>query len=370
MSQKFDSFVDLFANLKISAKKDKDEDNVKLKNNFENEDCDMILDFSEFDEYINNDETHNNHEVYSNNDQSLDKLSDNDQNFDCINNDKLSDKYNSLIEAVFEIIDKDPSFTAEISDNIIILDNILYGLNSRFKDDEVPYKPILRLPEFINRKIPKNNDPRWWGEKCSKFEDLITHLSNSSKEDIKYTELNKNLIEKTIIDLASKFVQKVFMNVKINIDINLLKMYRIAKYLELKFYKKAESFYFEEIQFSNFYFKELNGKVLDELCNVDERYHSYYGEKFEEQVDLALYKVLRGAQSMFILFGPYGFYALENNYEHIDLNFTEICEFNNEALKYFALNNLIELKLHNKNIHLLNPDDYVNFIFKGASLIY
>ncbi|CAB4490966.1 unnamed protein product [Rhizophagus irregularis] len=39
----------------------------------------------------------------------------------------LPDKYNDLVEAVFEIINKDPTFTAEIVDNVIILDNILFG---------------------------------------------------------------------------------------------------------------------------------------------------------------------------------------------------------------------------------------------------
>lgn len=369
MQQNIESIVDFFSNLKISDN-DKDNKNDKEKFEYENEDCEMIIDFGdqEFCDYIDNDKIHDNYQKFSYNDQDTYKLED-DQEFECIYNDNLPDKYNILIDAVFEIIDKDPTFTAEISDNIIILDNILYGLNPRFKEEEVPYKPILRLPEFINRKIPQSNDPRWWGEKCSKFEDLMGHLMSSSIEDINYTEMNNNLIEKEIINLASKLVQKVFMNVKINIDINLLNMYHIAKYLELYFHKNSESFYFEEIKYTSIYFKEFNCKVLNELCRIDERYHSYYGEKFEKQIDLALFKVLRGAQSMLILFGPYGYSALENNYEHNDLNFTELTEFNNEALKYFALNNLIELKLHNKKIHLLNSDDYVNFIFRGASLI-
>ncbi|RGB43724.1 hypothetical protein C1646_749525 [Rhizophagus diaphanus] len=139
----------------------------------------------------------------------------------------LPEKYNDLIEAVFEIINKDSTFTAEIVNNVIILNNILFGLNPQLDDDTV----------FI------------------------------------------------------KYINQVLL------------------------------------------------------------------------------KVLCGAQNMLILFGSYGYEALSNNYDILDLNLHEIFEFRKEALEYFALNNLIELKLHDKKINLINPNDYVNLIFKGASLV-
>lgn len=286
---------------------------------------------------------------------------------------KIPDKYKNLVNAIFEIINEDPTFTAEISDNIIIFDNILYALNPRYKDGEIPYVSLLKLPEFNKIKIPQRNDPKWWEEKCSKFEDLITHLRNYSKEYGNYEnyEINAKLIEKEVIDFACKIVQKEFeFKDDIKININLLNMYHIAKYLELYFYSKSNSFYFDEIQFDNDYFEEFNEKVLKVLLSKENKYYLYLGDYFyKKQINIALFKLLRGAQNMLILFGPYGYHALEKILDILNLNLNEVFEFKNEALKYFALYNLIELKLNNKNINLINSIDYVNFIFKGASLI-
>lgn len=44
--------------------------------------------------------------------------------------------------------------------------------------------------------------------------------------------------------------------------------------------------------------------------------------------------------------------SLCDNADYIDLNFKEIMGIKKEALKYFALNNVIELKLYNKKIHV------------------
>jgi len=54
-------------------------------------------------------------------------------------------------------------------------------------------------------------------------------------------------------------------------------------------------------------------------------------------------KVIRGAQNILILFGVYGYEALLNNSDILDLQ--EIFEFKRDALRYFALNNLIVYKL-------------------------
>jgi hypothetical protein len=281
-------------------------------------------------------------------------------------------KYNDLIEAVFGIINKDPTFTAEIVDNVIILDNILFGLNPQLDDEAVSIKAILRLSEFHKRKIPQRNDPSWWEEKCSKFEDLMIHLRNcSTSNDFKINEKNEEiLIKNEIVDFASKIVQKDYeFKGAVNINTNLLDMYKIAKYLECYFYKKVGSFYSEEMQFTNEYFEEFREYVLENLCNIDSKPYSCYLDLYLKYINQALLKVLRGAQNMLILFGPYGYDALSSNYDILDLNLHEIFEFRKEALEYFALNNLIELKLHDKKINLNNPNDYVNLIFRGASLV-
>jgi hypothetical protein len=284
----------------------------------------------------------------------------------------LPEKYNDLINAVFVIINKDPTFTAEIVDNIIILDNILYGLNPQFKDGLLPFKAILRLSEFNKRKIPQRNDPTWWEtSKCSKFEDLMSHLRNYSCENNKKYDANEViLIKNDIIDLACKIVQKEFeYKDDVTINTSLLNMFNIANYLERYFYKKIGSFYSEEIKFTNEYFIEFSDYVLKKLVSFDSRNYKFHNEYYVKNIKVALLKVLRGAQNMSILFGPYGYDAFSNNYDIMDLTLQEIFEFKREALSYFALNNLIELKLHNKKINLIDPDDYVNFIFRGASLI-
>jgi hypothetical protein len=123
------------------------------------------------------------------------------------------------------------------------------------------------------------------------------------------------------------------------------------------------------MQYTNEYFTEFREYVLENLYSIDSKPYSFYHELYVKYINQALLKVLRGAQNMLILFGPYGYNALSSNYDILDLNLHEIFEFRKEALEYFALNNLIELKLHDKKINLINPNDYVNLIFRGASLV-
>jgi len=63
-------------------------------------------------------------------------------------------------------------------------------------------------------------------------------------------------------------------------------------------------------------------------------------------------------------------HAIQKNEKILkNLDFQVIFDFKREALRLFALNNLIILKLNNKSVNLFNLNDYVNFIFKGASYI-
>src|SRR2546429_1233101 len=163
-------------------------DNLKIESDDENED-----NFVSFNEILDN-----NTDTYA-------------QENNLFEYDLLPDKYNNLMKAIFAIIGNDPTFTAEIVDDIVIIDNILYGLNPLCKDDLLPIKPIIRLSEFNNQKIPQRGDPVWWDSKCSKFEDLMSHLRNSSCENNKKFDKNDEiLIMQKIIDLAYKLVQKEY----------------------------------------------------------------------------------------------------------------------------------------------------------------
>ncbi|CAG8750628.1 6621_t:CDS:2, partial [Rhizophagus irregularis] len=161
----------------------------------------------------------------------------------------LPDKYNDLVEAVFEIINKVPTFTAEIVDNVIILDNILFGLNPQLDDDNVSIKAILRLSEFHKRKIPQRSDPSWWEEKCSKFEDLMIHLCSTSNDFKNYDKNDESLIRNEIVDFASKIVQKEYE----------------FKEISYEDYDKLRSKLFEFAKYNN-YHVERKDEEIEHLC--------------------------------------------------------------------------------------------------------
>lgn len=283
---------------------------------------------------------------------------------------KLQNKYNNLIASLLDIINKDPTFAAEIVDNVIIINNILYFLNPQCNNKQKPYGPILRLSEFNKRKLPRRSDPKWWGEKCSNFEDLIKHLCNSTTDKIQIVDKSEiKEIEMNIIDLAYNLVQRDFEFKDITIKMDLLEIYNIAIYLEIHFNKSFGSLYSEEVQYTNRYFLEFRDNVLKKLAKPINKNYSYYQDSYEDQINLALYKILCGARNILILFGPFGYDALKDNLEFIELTWDDVCEFKKEALRYIALNNLVELKCNEKHNNLRNPNDYANFIFKGASLI-
>src|SRR5688572_21785963 len=186
-------------------------------------------------------------------DEILDNYTDTQDNNYLLENDFCPDKYNNLMKNIFSIIGNDPTFTAEIVDNIVIIDNILYGLNPLYKDDLLPIKAILRLSEFHNQKIPQRGDPIWWDSKCSKFEDMMSHLRNSSCENNKKFDNNDViLINQKIVELACKLVQIEFeCRSGIEIKTSLFDLFNIANYLESYFYnKKIGSFYSKEINYS------------------------------------------------------------------------------------------------------------------------
>jgi len=291
------------------------------------------------------------------------------------NKNKLQPKYNNLIESIISIIMQDHTFNAEIFNNIIICNNVLFGLNQQYKKGDnngVLYKAILRLPEFYKDKLPKKNDPCWWDLKCAKFEELIIHLRNSSHENHTYDDD----IKSKIINIASKIVQMDYEFKKTDFNADLLDLFEIARFFETYFNNKIDSFLIEEIQVN---FDDYKKEIFLNLYNTNSNFRQYYNldaNNFEQhydaylkQINIALLKLIRGAQKMLILFGPYGFNALLENYDYINLNINEIFEFNNSALRYFALINLIELKLYNKNVNIINLRDYSNFIIRGSSII-
>lgn len=338
-------------------------DNIKF--NSENEestdenDIDMILEYDQ--KSPNNTETSANlHFNYENSVECLFKNSDL----------SLHKKFNELISAIFKIIIKDSTFTSEIVDNVIIINNVLYFLNPQCKNGEISFGSILRLTEFHKQKIPRRGDPKWWGGKCSNFEDLIQHLSNSSTDSIKsFNNQEVLLIENNIIDLACNLVRRDFEFKPITIDTDIQVIYDIANYLENYFINNIGSFHTDEIQYTSKYFLEFKTDILYKLASHDNKNFTYFRDLYTDQINLALFKVLRGAQNMLILFGPFGYDALKDNYEFIDLKWDDIYEFKKEGLRYIALNNLIELKINKKKNHIRHQNDYASFIFKGASLI-
>lgn len=278
----------------------------------------------------------------------------------------------NLLASVIKINAEDPTFSAEIVDNVVILNNILYGIIYPPKKELIQltqFKCILRLPAFHKQKIPQRDD-RWWDKNCSKFEDLMIHLKNSADNNETESEYYEPEILDEIIDLATQIVQDEYENMNVKISTNLLKMFKIAKYLELYFQiNRIRSFYSEEQQNNTIYFNEFKTRILENLQNINPKNFFFHRKQYDGWIDRALLKVIHRSQNMLVLFGPYGYRALSKNCIMIDLDIKSIFEFKSDALSYFALNNLIELKLHNKKIHLRNLNDYVNIIFKGASWI-
>ena len=287
--------------------------------------------------------------------------------FDQIN---FPSSHRYLLTCVNNIIKKDPRYIAEIVDNVVIIKNILYGI--KLHSNELDTRSILRLPDSCNRSIPRRNDLNLWEDKFEDFDILRNHLREYSYDESN-AFINNNLfdkIEKSVIELACTILQKECednRNVKFKTD--LLEMYKIASYLERYYYaNNIGSFFTEKQQIKNEYFIKFNRPVLEKFSNS--LHYLCYKDLWEENVNDALLKVLRGAQNTLLLFGPYGYDALLKNEEYLNkLNLKTVFEYKRETLRFFALNILIDLKLDNKKIHLYNPSDYVNFIFDGAHLI-
>jgi hypothetical protein len=172
-------------------------------------------------------------------------------------------------------------------------------------------------------------------------------------------------IEEEIVKLAIEILQKEYgLKIIIN-NTDLLTMYKIACFLESYFfYNKIGSIYLINFSYDNKYFKEFSNLIMQYLVHYNQRIN----------IDVILHillKIVYGAKSMLILFRPYGYGALSVNQKIIGFNLQAIFEFKSESLRYFALANLIELKLNDKKIHsdIKDINGYVNSIFIGASII-
>lgn len=297
---------------------------------------------------------------------------------------KLHKLHEQLLNNVYMIINDDPRFTAEIVDNVVILKNKLYSM--KLNSNKPVNKVILQLPESCKEKIPSRNDFNLWKENFEVFDSIRDHLMRDShKKSNKFIEdlYSKNIrnendnnvadIKKQIITLAIDMIYKMCEPNKVNFNMKLPKMYEIASYLE-RFYNEYNigSFYSEKQHFTNKYFIEFSKPILTKLKLTKYNYFLYKNDLnlWKDNINDALLKVIRGAQNILILFGPFGYDALLKNEIFIkQLDLQAIFEFKREELRFFALNNLIDLKLNNKKIHLFNSNDYVNIIFEGATLI-
>lgn len=67
---------------------------------------------------------------------------------------KYTDEYQfvNLLRVIIKIIENNPAFNAEIVDNVVILNNILYGINTQFSEGNLPFKALIRLPAFNKQK--------------------------------------------------------------------------------------------------------------------------------------------------------------------------------------------------------------------------
>ena len=273
---------------------------------------------------------------------------------------KKNCQYNNFFKSIIEIIDNEFNFTCEIAENIIVINNILYAINMQSTQR---LKALLIIPIFYSKKIPRRSN-HWWDRNCSEFKDSMNHLRNSSYDDSdNYTcRYYMGDIRKEIINLTIEIIQKDYKYKKIEHSTSLLVMYQIAQYLESKYFKS--DLFVEEFHYKNEYFNVLNEQIL-EIITLDPNINCID----KSIINLALLKVLIGAKNTLILFGPYGYNALYENSNIINLDLQSIFEFKKEALEYFALQNIIELKLNNKKVKLNNPNEYLNIVFRGALLL-
>lgn len=283
---------------------------------------------------------------------------------------KNKNYYNQIIQHIIKLLKNNELLKLNILDNIILVDDILFGINTNSNDEDAfLYKPILQLPSFNNLQIPQKNDPLWWNDSCTEFANSMVHLRNSS-----YTKLTINieaiikqtdLIEIEIIKLIINIIKNEFNG----LELNLIQMYVISLYLEHFFnYHKLESIYSAKFLGDNIYFNKFRMLTLDYLKYNDKKYRINI-DFYKKNLNKSLLTILNGARNILILFGPYGYDSLYENLEFIELDIRAILGFNQEALKYFALNNLIEMKLHKKHLHITNSNDYVKVICEGAKLI-
>ena len=297
----------------------------------------------------------------------------------------LPTKYSFILDTLSKIVINEPILTIEIIDNVFIIDNKLFGLrkkplclmnlsidNEKNNDnkDEALYIPILQLPEFYDERIPQKFDTNWWDSNCDEFDECMHHLMNDSVEFNYNLVFNVNdYIIENIIELTLKLVQKMYVNKRVEYDI--LKMYEIACYLERYFYnEKIGLFFTNNHDITSKYFTEFNKLALKNVRITSTIYYSLNRDLYIKNINRSLLNILNCSKNILILFGPYGFDAIQKNEIFFkNLDFQAIFDFKREALRYFALNNLIIQKLNNKSIQLFNPNDYVNFIFKGASYI-
>lgn len=279
--------------------------------------------------------------------------------------------YNQIVEYITKLLKINESLKMNIIDNnIVIVDNILFGINTHFNhEDAFSYRPILHLPAFNNSQIPQKYDPLWWNDGCAEFANSMAHLRNSS-----YNKLSINtdsvIKQSNLIDIEIiKLVINIMRNEFDGIDLNLIQMYVIALYLEHFFYSNnLESFYNAKLLDDNIYFKKYKMLTLDYLRNHDKKFHINL-HFYKKNINKALLTILTGSKNILILFGPYGYDSLYENLEFIELDLKAIIGFNQTALKYFALNNLVEMKLFKKYLHISNLNDYVKLICEGAKLI-
>jgi len=281
------------------------------------------------------------------------------------------ESHDSIIKALLSTKSK-VTYSINIFDNIIIIENILFGINMHYIEDDSEnislYEPILRLPEFNEQKIPQKGDPRWWDVCCSEFENSIVHLRDSSYDNSSFNinNINQVDIEYNIIQLNILILNNDNDNILLNF--NLVQMYYMSIYLEYFFIENnIGSIYDEEFLYTSKYFTKF-AKLTIEFLKNSEQYFSYNNNYCEKYINHSLLSVLHGARNTLILFAPYGYDALKDNVDYVDLNIREIIGFKREALRYFALNNLIELKLHNKKIHIKSLNEYINVVIKGAVL--
>ncbi|GET51380.1 uncharacterized protein OCT59_025776 [Rhizophagus irregularis] len=284
----------------------------------------------------------------------------------------ISNTYDHLLLNLIKILIADNTMKINIYDRVIIINNVLFCINLNQNnqiEDYIPYKPLMRLPAYNNKlSFVSKNDPTWWDECCTEFENSMLHLKNLTNNtttfNIKSMIDQKNYIEIEIINLTIKIMNKEKIS-----EFSLVQMYILSLYLENFFIEyKLESIYSEEFLYTNKYFTFYSQLVINYLKKSD-LFYSYNENFYLRFINPSLLYLLYSVKNTLILFRPYGYDALCDNSDIIDLNIHEIISFKKEGLKYFALNNLIELKLNNKKLHIINSDEYANVICNDAYIL-